>query len=37
MVVGGPLFFIFLDAADRGAIEEELYYHAKVGDFRDSI
>ena len=31
-----PLFG-FLDAADNMAIEEKLYYHAKVGSFRDSI
>ena len=36
-VVGGPRFFMFLDAADRGAIGAELYYQAKVGSFRDSI
>ena len=24
-------------AADKGAIGEKLYYHAKVGSFRDSI
>ena len=29
--------FVFFDAADRGAIGAELYYHAKVGSFRDSI
>ena len=34
---GGPLFFAFLDAADRGAIGAKLYYQAKVGSFRDSI
>ena len=34
---GGPRFFMFLDAADRGAIGAELYYQAKVGSFRDSI
>ena len=34
---GGPRFFVFLDAADRMAIGEKLYYHAKVGSFRDSI
>ncbi len=34
---GGPRFFVFLDAADRGAIGVELYYQAKVGSFRDSI
>ena len=34
---GGPLIFMFLDAADRMAIGEKLYYHAKVGSFRDSI
>ena len=34
---GGPRFFVFLDAADRGAIGAKLYYHAKVGSFRDSI
>ena len=31
-----PLF-MFFDAADRGAIGAKLYYHAKVGGFRDSI
>ena len=36
-MVGGPLFFAFLDAADRVAIGAKLYYHAKVGSFRDSI
>ena len=30
------LFCVF-DAADRMAIGEKLYYHAKVGSFRDSI
>ncbi len=34
---GEPHFFVFLDAANRGAIGAELYYHAKVGSFRDSI
>ena len=34
---GGPLFFVFLDTADSGAIGAKLYYHAKVGSFRDSI
>ena len=29
--------FVFLDAADRMAIGAKLYYHAKVGSFRDSI
>ena len=37
MVVGGPRFFVFLDAADSMAIGTRLYYHAKVGSFRDSI
>ena len=36
-MVGEPHFFVFLDAANRGAIGAELYYHAKVGSFRDSI
>ena len=36
-VVGGPLFFVFLDTAEKVAIGEKLYYHAKVGSFRDSI
>ena len=36
-MVGEPHFFVFLDAADRMAIGEQLYYHAKVGSFRDSI
>ena len=36
-MVGGPLFFAFLDAADRMAIGAKLYYHAKVGSFRDGI
>ena len=26
-----------MDAADRGAIGEKLYYHTKVSSFRDSI
>ena len=30
------LFYVF-DAADSGAIGAKLYYHAKVGSFRDSI
>ena len=30
------LFCVF-DAADSGAIGAKLYYHAKVGSFRDSI
>ena len=34
---GGPRFFVFLDAADNMAIGAKLYYHAKVGSFRDSI
>ena len=29
--------FVFFDAADRMAIGAKLYYHAKVGSFRDSI
>ena len=37
MVVGGPRFFVFFNAADSGAIGAKLYYHAKVGSFRDSI
>ena len=38
ITVGGePRFFAFLDAADRMAIGAKLYYHAKVGSFRDSI
>ena len=36
-MVGGSRFFVFLDAADRMAIGARLYYHAKVGSFRDSI
>ena len=42
-MVGEPHFFMFLDAADRMAIGEKLYYqakvyfHAKVRGFRDSI
>ncbi len=36
-MVGEPHFFVFLDAADRMAIGAKLYYHAKVGSFRDSI
>jgi len=42
-VVGGPPFFVFLDAADRMEIGEKsyypnkVYYHAKVRGFRDSI
>ncbi len=31
-----PLFCVF-DTADRMAIGAKLYYHAKVGSFRDSI
>ena len=31
-----PIFCVF-DAADRMAIGAKLYYHAKVGSFRDSI
>ena len=31
-----PIFCAF-DAADRMAIGAKLYYHAKVGSFRDSI
>ena len=34
---GGSCFFVFLDAADNMAIGAELYYHTKVGSFRDSI
>ena len=29
--------FVFFDAADNMAIGAKLYYHAKVGSFRDSI
>ena len=42
-VVGGPPFFVFLDAADRMEMGEKsyypnkVYYHAKVRGFRDSI
>ena len=42
-VGGGPRFFVFLDAADKGAMGEKsyyqakVYYHAKVRGFRDSI
>lgn len=36
-MVGEPRFFVILDAADRMAIGAKLYYHAKVGSFRDSI
>ena len=38
ITVGGvsPTFFA-LDAANRIAIGVKLYYHAKVGSFRDSI
>ena len=36
-MAGEPHFFVFLDAADSMAIGEKLYYHAKVGSFRDSI
>ena len=32
-----PTFFVILDAADNMAIGAKLYYHAKVGSFRDSI
>ncbi len=40
---GGSRFFVFLDAADNMAIGEKSYYqakvyfHAKVGGFRDSL
>ena len=36
-VGGGPRFFVFVDTADSRAIGAKLYYHAKVGSFRDSI
>ena len=36
-VGGGSRFFVFLNAADSRAIGAKLYYHAKVGSFRDSI
>lgn len=36
-VGGGPHFFVFLYAADRGEIGEKMNYHAKVGSFRDSM
>lgn len=36
-MAGEPCFFVFFNAADRGAIREELYYQAKVGSFRDSL
>ena len=35
-MVVGPSFFVF-DAAEKVAIWAKLYYHAKVGSFRDSI
>ncbi len=35
-MVVSPFFRVF-DAADRMAIGAKLYYHAKVGSFRDSI
>ena len=34
---GGPCFFVFFNAADSMAIGAKLYYHAKVGSFRDNI
>ncbi len=34
---GGPRFLVFFSAADSMAIGAKLYYHAKVGSFRDSI
>ena len=30
-------FFVLFNAANNMAIGEKLYYHAKVGSFRDSI
>ena len=36
-MVGGSRFFVFFDVADRMAIGAKLYYHAKVGSFRDGI
>ena len=42
-VGGGPRFFVFFNAANSMAIGEKSYYqakvyfHAKVGGFRDSI
>lgn len=36
-VTGEPLFLWVFDAADNMAIGAKLYYHAKVGSFRDSI
>ena len=36
-MVGEPHFFVFFNAADSRAIGAKLYYHAKVGSFRDSI
>ena len=36
-VGGGPRFFVIFNAADKGAIGEKSYYHAKVGSFRDSL
>lgn len=43
MVVGGPRFFAFLMPLIVGRLRKKLYYqakvyyHAKVGSFRDSI
>ena len=37
ITVGGGPHFLVLDAADKGAIGENLYYHAKVGSFCDRI
>ncbi len=34
---GWTPFFVLFNAADNMAIGEKLYYHAKVGSFRDSI
>ena len=36
-MVGEPHFFVFFNAADSMAIGAKLYYHAKVGSFRDNI
>ncbi len=36
-MVGEPHFFMFLDAAEKVAIGAKLYYHAKVGSFRDCV
>ena len=36
-MVGGPRFFVFLDAADRIAIGEKIVLSGKSRGFRDSL